>query len=1081
MGKRLLSFLVICLCAVSMAFAQQKVTGVVIESETGEPVIGASVLVKGAQAGAATDINGKFTISNVPNSATTLTVSYIGMKAKEVAIKPGTMKIFLENDSKTLQEQFVVAYGTATKETFTGAASVIDGAVIENRQVSNISNALAGNVAGVTALSSNGQPGTGSTIRVRGFGSINAGMSPLYVVDGLPYDGDLSAINTADIESMTVLKDAAASALYGARAANGVILITTKKGSRGEDAKITFDAKWGSNSRQISKYDVISSSDKYMETLYSALNNAGRYNLGYDAVKAHNYANNNIFKSVGLQMYTLPEGEGLIGTNGLINPNAKLGYSDGEYFYTPDNWEDNVYENGLRQEYNLSISGGNEKTTYYISAAYLNDEGIIKGSGLERLATRASVDYQAKDWLKIGTNIAFTNATNKYPDEQTTENSSGNAFRMANYIAPIYPMFARNADGSYKYGTEGNRIYDYGDGTTGNYTRNWMAISNPIGDLLYQNMQYQMDILNTKWYARLQPIKDLTISATYGLNLDNTRYNMASSTKYGQSASYGGEAMQEHIRTAGVTQQYMANYKKQFGMNGLDILAGYESYYWNEEWSEAYGQNLYKEGDYTVNNSIDQRRGYGARTEYSNRRFIARANYDYDERIFGYVSYTREGSSRFAPGKKWGGFFSVSAAWNLAKENWFSDCDWMDLLKVRASFGQNGNDNIGNYYAYLDQFSMTGANGVFSDGSLDYKGNPDLTWEKSNAFDIAVDFDFWKGKLSGSIDYYSRQTSDMLYNKPVAGSLGYTSIPMNIGSMRNSGIEIELFSKLINTNTLSWDLNYNITFNKNKIIELAPELEGELIDGSRIYREGESMYNLYMVKYAGVDPTTGLALYWAKKDVLSKTEQAVDDAGKPMVDDNGDPIMKKIGEEEYATSDWSVARSTNRQATGDLTPTATGGFGTTLTFYGIDLSVQCAYQFGGKVWDYAYQDLMHAGSSSDAGQNWHNDIANAWTPSNINTVVPRLNTQDEYTNASSDRWLVSSNYLAINNITLGYSFPKSLLRNIGIEGLRIYGSADNLALFSARKGLDPRMGMVSATSATYSALRSMSLGLKVTF
>lgn len=1054
MGKRLLSFLTICLLTVGMAFAQKTVTGTVFDSETGEPVVGASVLVKGTQTGAATDINGKFTIPNVPNSANVLMVSYIGMKTKEVAVKANT-KIYLESDSKALQEQFVVAYGTATKETFTGSASVVGMETIENRQVSNITNALAGNVAGVTAMSGNGQPGTSSTIRIRGFGSINAGMSPLYVLDGMPYDGDISAINPSDIESLTVLKDAAASALYGARAANGVILITTKKGQRTEEAKITFDARWGANNRQVGSQDVLTSTDVYMQNLYASQYNAGLYSLGYSPARAHSYANANLFSALGYQMYTLPEGEGLIGTNGLVNPNAKLGYTDGEYYYTPDDWTKEMIRTGFRQEYNIGVSGGNEKTTYYVSAGYLGDEGLVRSSSFERLSTRANVEYQAKKWLKIGTTMGFTNQTSNYPGNQTIDDeySSGNAFYLANYIAPVYPIYARNAQGEVMRGVEGNPIYDYGDGTTGNFTRNFMAMSNPLGDLTYRSEKYQMDIFNAKWFARIQPIKELTLTATYGLNLDNTRYNYASSSKYGQSASYGGEAMQEHIRTAGVTQQYMANFKKEFGKHNVDVLAGYESYAWNEEWSEAYGQNLYKEGDFTVNNTIDQRRGYGARTEYSNQRVIARANYDYDQRYFGYVSYTREGSSRFAPGKKWGNFFSVSAAWNLAKENFLESQDWIDLLKVRASFGQNGNDNIGNYYAYLDQYSVTGSNGVFSDGTLAYKGNPNITWEKSNAFDIAVDFDFWGGKLSGSIDYYSRQTSDMLYNKPVAASNGYTSIPMNIGSMRNSGVEIELNSSIFKTKNFTWDANFNITFNSNKIIKLAPELEGELISGSRIYREGESMYQLYLVKYAGVDPTTGLSLFWAK-----------DDADK-----------------EYATSDWRTAYTSNRQATGDLTPVANGGFGTSLSFYGVDFAIQCGYQFGGKVWDYAYQDLMHAGGSSDAGKNWHKDIANAWTPENVHTNVPRLNSQDEYTNASSDRWLTTSNYFAINNITIGYTFPKSILNHIGLEGLRIYGAADNLAMFSARKGFDPRMGMVASSSATYAALRSMSVGLKVTF
>ena len=372
---------------------------------------------------------------------------------------------------------------------------------------------------------------------------------------------------------------------------------------------------------------------------------------------------------------------------------------------------------------------------------------------------------------------------------------------------------------------------------------------------------------------------------------------------------------------------------------------------------------------------------------------------------------------------------------------------------MRASFGQQGNDNIGNNYAYVDQYKMTGNNGTFSDGSLSYKANPELTWEKSNAYDVAVDFEFFKKRLSGSLDFYNRTTKDMLYYKPVAPSNGYTSIPMNIGSMRNRGVELDLHGVVFDTKNFKWGIDFNMAYNNNKILELAPELDGQLIDGSSIYREGHSMYEYYLVKYAGVDKTNGLALYWAK-------------------DNNGN---------EYATSSYATARTTNRQATGDLQANWFGGVGTKLEFFGFDLGLQCSYQFGGKLYDMTYQDLMNNLSSTDAGSNIHKDMLKAWTPENTNTDIPRLCADDQYTNATSDRWLVSSNYFSINNVTLGYTIPKDLLRKIKVDNIRIYCSGDNLALFSARKGLDPRLGIRSATNSIYAALRSVSGGVKVTF
>ncbi len=960
----------------------------------------------------------------------------------------------------------VVAYGTAKKSAFTGSASVIKAEDIANRQVSNVTNALEGTVAGVQTKSYNGQPGSSATVYIRGIGSMNSSVNtnPLYVVDGVPFEGDMSSLNNQDIESMSVLKDAAAAALYGARGANGVILITTKKGKSGE-AKITLDARIGTNQRMLKKYDIMGSTSQYMETLYSAYNNAAIQNLGYTAAQANAYANQNLFGAIGLQIYTLPQGEGLIGMDGKLNPNATLGYKNGDYYYTPDDWDDALLSPQTRQEYNMSISGGSERVNYYFSASWLNDGGIIENSAFKRLATRTSVDYQAKDWLKIGTNMSYTKSDSRYPAEQTEGGSSMNAFYMSQYIAPVYPLYQRDANGNIKTDRNGNVVYDYGDGQAG-YTRNWMSISNPLGDLVYNTQQYLMDIFNGKWYAEITPLEGLKLTASFGYYVDNTRYHDIGNSLYGQSASYGGTAQQYNMHTSGFNQQFLANYQNTFGKHTIDILAGYESYDYDYEESYATGQNLYKDGDFTINNTIDQKRGGGSATEYSTRGILSRVNYNYDEKYYGSVSFRRDASSRFHPDNRWGNFWSASAAWQMNNEAFMEDVKWVNLLKLKASYGEQGNDRIGNNYAYLDQYSVTGADGVFFDGKLAYKGNPELTWEKSQAFNVGVDFVLFDNKLSGTIEYYSRKTSDMLYNKPVANSNGYSSIPMNMGSMTNSGMEIELTYVPVKTKNVTWTLFGNATFQKNKVNELHPELEGEWISGSRIYTEGESMYRLYLVKYAGVDKATGEALYWAKTTAPADATEEQKAAFVP---------------EEYATTDWNVAYSTGREATEDLLPTVYGGFGTKVDAFGFDFSIQMAYQLGGKVWDYTYQDLMHSADAYGAGKNWHTDILNAWTPQNTNTDVPRINMLDEYTNSSSTRWLTSSNYLSINNITLGYTLPKSLVSKLDLEGVRIYFAADNVALFSTRKGMDPRQGYVGTSNDVYSPLRSLSGGIKVTF
>ena len=991
-------------------------------------------------------------LANVPSSAKTIVISYIGMQTVEVAIKEN-IKVYMKSDSEMLDEVMVVAYGTAKKSAFTGSASVVKGEELEKRQVSNLTNALSGTVSGVQTTSSNGQPGTSATVRIRGIGSMYASNTPLYVVDGMPFEGDISSINTQDIESMTVLKDAAAAALYGARGANGVILVTTKKGKTGE-ATITAEARWGVNSRMIKNYDVLERPDTYMENLYTALYNGYYYNSGYTAEKAHQTANSNLVSSLGYQIYTVPTDQYLVGRNGRLNPNATLGYNDGDFYYTPDNWADNSFSNEMRQEYNISARGGTEKMNYYISAGYLTDNGVIANSGFDRISTRLNVDYQLKEWLKVGSNVGYTNSTSRYPGEQTNSSSSMNAFYIANMIAPIYPMFVRDATGTImRDANTGRPVYDYGSKAhSTNFSRNFMSISNPASDLAYNKTEYLMDILDAKWFANVDIFDGLTFKATLGLHIDNTRYHDVGNKYYGQSASYGGSVTQDVTRSYVLEQQYLLNYKKEFGKHNIDALVGYESMEYNAENVWANGYNMYNDKNWTVGNVIDKINGSGSFSEIARIGLLSRVSYDFDTKYYVSASYRRDASSRFHPDNRWGDFFSFSAAWDIAKEGFMSDAEWVNMLKVKASYGEQGNDGIGNNYAYVDQYQVTGAEGVFADGTLTYKGNKDITWETSKAFNAGVDFSLFQGKLGGTVEYFSRQTSDMLYYKPMAPSNGYTEFPMNIGSMRNSGWEIELNYTPVETNDVKWTINANATFLKNEIIELHPDLEGEMISGSQIYREGESIYQFYMVEYAGVDPETGLAQYWAKE-----------------------------GDEEYKTDDWSKAKNTNRKGTGDIMADVYGGIGTTVEFYGFDFSVQCAYQFGGKMYDNGYASLMHGGTSSDAGQNWHKDILNAWSPENTNTNIPRLDAIDSYTNSLSTRFITSSDYFSINNITLGYTLPKRWTKALGVESLRLYGAADNVALFSARQGFDPRMGYTAATSASYSALRTISGGVKLTF
>ncbi|MDE6238918.1 MAG: SusC/RagA family TonB-linked outer membrane protein [Muribaculaceae bacterium] len=1080
MKKLFLLFLAVLAIGMCASAQTRTVRGIVLDVDNDEPLPGVSVSA-GPNTGSVTDIDGIFSIK-VPGNAKKLTFSMVGYKNVEMQIPAkGEMIVKMTSASTALDEVIAVAYGTIKKSEYTGAASVIKADQLENVQVSNVTNALSGKVSGVQTLNSNGQPGTGSTVLIRGVGSINASTSPLYVVDGMIYNGDISAIATNDIEAMTVLKDAASTALYGERGANGVILISTKKGTEGQ-AKITVDMKWGGNSRAVPNYDVISDSRQYLETFYRAIYNTRHYIQHQSEAASHLYANSQVFNTIGYQTWSVPEGQFFFDQNGKFNPNATPGYSDGRYYFIADDWAKGGLINGLRQEYTASISGGTQRLNYYVSGSYLGDEGIIYGSHFKRFSTRASVDYQAKDWLKIGTNMMYTYSNTGYPDGQTNDGATtGNTFYFVNGIAPVYPMYIRNPDGSIKYNeTYGKPIYDYGDGKDygngrmGN-TRNQSG--NPTGQLVYDIEEYLSDILDAKWYATLTPITGLNITGNAGLYLDNTRTHSLANGLYGQFANIGGQAYQVAERIRVLSFQGLANYNKTFAdIHNIDLMVGYESESFNTEYTQAIGSNLYQPLVPFVNNTSTDKRGYGASGNLSHRAFIARARYNFDGKYYVSASVRRGASSRFAPDKRWGTFWSASAGWDISKENFMIDFSQnVDILKFKVSFGQNGNDAIGaNYIAYADQYQIVGSDGIWSDGSLYYKGNKDITWEKSNAFNTGFDFSFWKGTLSGSIEYYNRQTSDMLFNLPVQSSLGYASIPKNVGSMRNNGFELELNYRAVNTKDITLEIFGNITLPSNKVLKLAPEIlndEGYWKSSTyRWFKEGESMYQYFIPEYAGVDPKTGYALYWA---VLSETQ--ANSANRPVGSENVE------AGEKYKTPEWSYARDTNPVATGNLMPKMYGGFGVSLNAYGFDLTAAFSYQVGGRIFDYGYQNLMQSGSN--IGMALHKDALNAWAKEGDITSVPMLYlTADyQYSNALSDRFLISSNYLSLNNLTVGYTFPKKWIEKIGLSSLRIYGQGENVALWSKRKGLDPRQGFIGSENYTYSPIRTISGGIRVGF
>jgi len=1078
--KKILLVLSVCLFAIGQVWAEnQTITGKVISAVDNEGIPGASVSVLGTSRGTITDFDGTFQITAEPGA--TLVISFIGMRSVSVPASTEPMVITLEEDTEVLDEVLVVGYGTTTRAQFVGSAKSIDGEMFTNQAAADVTNSLQGKVAGVQVVNGSGQPGTGASIRIRGTGSINGGTTPLYIVDGAPYDeANINLISSYDIESMTILKDASATAIYGARGANGVVLITTKSGRTDSKIKVNVDAKWGTSQRAIGSYNVMKDPDMYMENAYRALYNSMAYN-GYSSSAAYAYADENLFKSagVGYNVYTVPAGERLIGYNFKLNPNATLGYNDGEYFYTPDDWTANTLNSGnLRHEYNINLQGGNAETQYFVSGGYLSDPGIIAGSSFERFTLRANVDSQVKKWLKLGASLAYSHSNVKNPGYSTADDwgSIGNVFYTMNNMAPIYPFFVRDANGDIVVDANGYTVYD-----TGSNTNQLRSGSAPRGNhAINLGIDKNVDVTDNitgSLYLTLTPVEGLNLTARVSPDAYNSRSSSLSNPFYGNPSS-GGAVAVANARLFSLDQQYLVSYKRRIANDhNLEVLAGWESFWYRQQYLQGDNDHLFNPFVDELGNAYGEQPTSNHTNSYTldfrTGGLLARVQYDLFDRYFLNATYRYEASSRFAPKKRWGHFGSVGVAWLINRENFMSDVKWIDELKLKASWGTQGNDQIGTniaaYLAYEDFYTISynASTGEYSK-VLAIKGNPELTWEKQMLSNVGIDFSFFKNRFSGAVEYFNRTNSDMLFSLSMPPSAGYSSLRQNVGTVVNNGIEVELNGTLIKTRNVEWSVSANLTWIDSKIREL-PDIykESGLKGGTYILKEGGSLVQGYMPMYAGVDKTTGQALYY--------------------VDPDGEKEAGNFDKSTWATT--TNYESAKQADLGDLSVKCYGGFGTQLKAYGVDLSIACAYQFGGKAYDGSYQELMHSGKQ--LGRNWHMDILNAWTPENTDTDVPRICSSDDWDQKTSDRWLISNNYLSLNNVTLGYTLPNKWTKKAQIEKVRIYFQGDNLATLTARKGFDPRqtqnsrqVGLSNATTSgnyVYSQLRTLSGGISITF
>lgn len=1051
MKKVLLNFFLILLVLLgSQAYAQNRVSGKVTGKDDGQPLVGVSVKIKGSTLGTQTGADGRFVLNAPANS--TIIFSYIGFVTQEVAASPN-MNVSLAGASGQLADVVVVAYGAQKKEAITGSVASLNSKDLEKRTVTNIAASLQGLAPGIQVAASNGQPGATPTIRIRGFGSFSASQAPLYVLDGSVYDGSVGDINQNDVESISVLKDASASALYGSRGANGVVIITTKRG-KGATPTINANITQGFSERGIPEYDRVNAY-QYYPLVWQGIKN----NLMYTASPALTEANAAARASatVGTNLvynpFNVPANQ-VVGLDGLINPNASLLYDDFDWFKA-------MQRTGKRTDANLNVSGRTDKTDYFISTGYLKDNGFIIRSDFQRFNARVNVNTKLRSWLKTGLNLSGSSSSSL--NGQDGGSSFINPFVFARGIGPIYPIHAYDASGNPIYNSLTQaQWFDYGAHPG--------AVNRPQGaspgrHVLYETMlnEYltRRNQISARTYVEVKFLKDFTFTPTFSVDLRNNNGSTFQNKIVGDGVTQGGYKSQSNNTIRSYTFNQILRYDKTIaGGHNITALVGHENYDYDYRTFTAARTTQILAGNTEFANFATSNSSSGQADQDRIESIFSQATYNYKEKYFIDGSLRRDGSSRFAPKVRWGTFFSVGGGWSISKEDFLRKATWIDDLRLKASYGQVGNNKLldgdnANYYADRSFYELGWNNGLEPGALLNSVANPDLRWEKQNTFNAGVSFSLFDRRLTGEVEYFKKTVNNLLFNVPLAVSDPVTTIPRNIGSMYNKGIEIQLGGDIIRSKGFNWNLLTNWTFLKNKVTSLPSGLP--IVSGTKRREEGYDYYQFWLRQYAGVDPADGSALY-------------VPDYSTTILAAN----KRTVNGVEYVTSQSNAlfARS------GSAIPDLSGSFTNTFSYKNLSLTVLATYQIGGKYYDGQYQGLMSVGSY---GSSMHIDQLKAWTQTNTTASIPRIDygkTAD--INATSSRWLIDASFLAIRNVNLAYNLPKNWLRKVDITGARLFVTGENLHLFSKRKGLNPTESFDGTNSTTYPQARMLSVGLNVT-
>ncbi|MGB6151586.1 MAG: SusC/RagA family TonB-linked outer membrane protein [Pricia sp.] len=1042
LNSTLLLFLT--LICFQVSFAQSTISGTVIDTDN-LPLPGASVIVKGTTKGTQTDFDGNYTIS--AESGQTLVFSYIGYASKEVAVADQTtINVTLEADAQALEEVIVTAYGTSTKEAFTGSASVIGADELETRSVTSPVAAIEGRATGVQFTSASGQPGSSPGIIIRGVGTLNGSTDPLFIVDGIQYEGALNTIAQGDIESFTILKDAASTSLYGSRAANGVVLITTKSGRKGEGIKVTASAQQGLVSRAVPFYPKLTPG-QYYETMWEALRNSSA--AGGDPA----FASERIYRSLGYNPFNVPNDQ-IVGTDGRLNPNARVVYQSLDWF-------DVMERTGSRRNYNANVSAGGENHTVFFSASYLNEEGYVRRTAFERLTSRLNAEFNVNEYITIGGSANVTISESAGPSAAGTNNSA-NPFGFAQGIGSIYPVYVNDRQGNLVRDANGDPVFDSGEGFP-----EFNIGSRPVNqgrhalqELLLNNEGDRDNTYGFRFFGDFKILQGLNLRLNYGRDI-NEGLEIEYENNIIGDAQPTGRLSDERFRRQVENFNQLLTYKKSFNdLHNIDITLGHESFNRTFEDIDALAIEQAAEGIFVLDNFATPVTLGGSSTQKTLEGYFSRLNYNFDNKYYISASARRDGSSVFNTDSRWGTFYSVGASWRIDQEGFMENVSFINQLKLRGSYGEVGNDALGDpvdFFISQPRFSITSNAGSPAIVNSDI-GNPNLQWETIESFDVALEFTLFNNFLDGSVEYYKRNSSDLLYDLPIALSNGLNTVPTNIGDMFNSGFEVALTANLVNSENFRWGLTLQGSTFKNEITSLPDPF----VDDQQRWEEGRSRFDFFILRTAGVDPATGDQLF---------LQYEIDDDGNsvPVLDANG---------EIATTNDW---QATERAYTGDSSiPDFLGSVSSSLSYKGLSLDILVNYGIGGSFLDFGYANMMHSG---DFGDSFHPDILRAWRQPGDITDVPRLqNGNADLVQNASERFLTDASFWTLKNVNLGYSFDGDLLDRFGMDNLRVSLSGENILFKSEREGLNSQFELEGTPNGnSFNPSRIISLGLNVAF